>query len=153
MSGRPDSRPVVAAVCYRARNGSFDFLLVRTKGGDKWTFPKGHVEMDETPQGSAAREACEEAGVHGVVAAQPFTHYRYPGGSDGGGERSVAAYLLEVGSQRPPRTGEKHRDPTWFDREAAQSALGEGGREPEYRREHARVLTEALVELEAPSVA
>ena len=91
MSGRPDSRPVVAAVCYRARNGSFDFLLVRTKGGDKWTFPKGHVEMDETPQGSAAREACEEAGVHGVVAAQPFTHYRYPGGSDGGGERSVAA--------------------------------------------------------------
>jgi 8-oxo-dGTP pyrophosphatase MutT (NUDIX family) len=147
------SRTVVAAVCYRARDGSFDFLLVRTKGARRWTFPKGHVEPGETPPGAAAREACEEAGVHGVIAAHAFTRYRYPAGSDGDGERWVSAYLLEVGSQRPPRRGEKHREPTWFDPDAAETALGEGGREPEYRREHARVLKEALAELEAQPAA
>src|SRR5689334_5237715 len=31
----------VAAVCYRRRGASFDFLLVKTTSGDRWTFPKG----------------------------------------------------------------------------------------------------------------
>jgi 8-oxo-dGTP pyrophosphatase MutT (NUDIX family) len=153
MSVEQDSRAVVAAVCYQRTGDAVEFLLVRTKGGRKWTFPKGHVEAGETAPGAAAREACEEAGVHGVIAARAFTRYRYPAGSDEAGERWVSAYLLEVGSQRQPRRGEKHREPTWLDPGAAERALGEGGREPEYRREHARVLKEALAELEAQPAA
>ena len=30
----------VAAVCYRRRGPSIEFLLVNTNGGNKWTFPK-----------------------------------------------------------------------------------------------------------------
>jgi 8-oxo-dGTP pyrophosphatase MutT (NUDIX family) len=153
MSVEPDSPAVVAAVCYRRVGDAPEFLLVRTKGGRRWTFPKGHVKRGESAPGAAAREACEEAGVHGVIAAHAFTRYRYPSGSDGEGERWVSAYLLEVGTQRAPRRGEKHRDPTWFDPGSAERALGEGGREPEYRREHARILKEALAELEGRTAA
>jgi hypothetical protein len=31
----------VAAVCYRRRGDSFEFLLVNNASGDKSTFPKG----------------------------------------------------------------------------------------------------------------
>jgi 8-oxo-dGTP pyrophosphatase MutT (NUDIX family) len=140
---------VVAAVCYRRRDGGVEFLLVRTKRGRKWTFPKGHVERGEAPAEAVAREAREEAGVSGSVADEPFTYYAYPAGSDGPGERQVAAYLLEVASQEAPGRGEKRRDPTWFDLEAAKAKLSEGGRERRYGEEHARVLAAALAELGA----
>ena len=35
----------VAAVCYRRRGPSIEFLLVNTNGGNKWTFPKGDPEL------------------------------------------------------------------------------------------------------------
>ncbi len=38
------SQRLVAAVCYRRRNGDIEFLIVRTKGGKYWTFPKGHIK-------------------------------------------------------------------------------------------------------------
>ena len=31
----------VAAVCYRRRGTDFEFLLVNTTSGNKWTLPKG----------------------------------------------------------------------------------------------------------------
>ena len=34
----------VAAVCYRRRGPSVEFMLVNTNGGGKWTFPKGDPE-------------------------------------------------------------------------------------------------------------
>jgi 8-oxo-dGTP pyrophosphatase MutT (NUDIX family) len=151
MSESAAGRRVAAAVCYRRRDGRVEFLLVRTKHGDKWTFPKGHVEQGETPADAAAREAREEAGVHGTIADRPFTDYVYPGGSDGPGERRVAAFLLEVASESAPAADERSRDPAWFDPETAEAKLSSGGRERKYSEEHVRVLHAALAELTAKS--
>ena len=146
------ARPsVAAAVCYRRGDGRLEFLLVRTKHGDKWTFPKGHVEQGETPADAAAREAREEAGVSGTIADHPLTYYVYPGGSDGPGERRVAAFLLEVTSQSAPAGDERSREPAWFDPETAENKLSSGGRERKYSEEHVRVLRAALAELTAKS--
>ena len=66
----------VAAVCYRVKKGSVEFLLVRTRGGGRWTFPKGSTEAGLTHAQAAALEAFEEAGVHGRIEEASFARYR-----------------------------------------------------------------------------
>lgn len=114
----------VAAVCYRVHNGDVEFLLVRTRGGKRWTFPKGSAEPGLTHAQAAALEAFEEAGVHGRIEEASFASYRRKL-SDGenrasrSGERGVAvnAYLCEVSRLSPPQ--EFKRDRTWFSAEDA----------------------------------
>lgn len=124
-----------------------EFLLVRTKGGDKWTFPKGHVERGEDPCEAALREAVEEAGVTGEIDAAPLTEYAYPDTRGGAGDTLVPAYLFEVTSETGAKEGERFREPTWLDPEAAERRLAAGGREARYVDEHRRVLRAALDEL------
>ena len=147
MSRRGRKGDVVAAVCHRQDEGAVELLLVRTKGGKRWTFPKGHVEPGESPSEAAAREALEEAGVEGEIAPTPFTRYRYPSTRDEEGESLVSAFLLEVLNQEPPAGKERHREPTWVRPEEAMRLLAAGGREPEYAEEHARVVREAVAAL------
>src|SRR5271156_776956 len=64
----------VAAICYRVRGSSVEFLLVRT-GSGHWTFPKGSAEPGLTHAQAAALEAFEEAGVHGRMEEASFTRY------------------------------------------------------------------------------
>src|SRR5438105_4099121 len=65
----------VAAVCYRRRGASVEFLLVNTNGSGKWTFPKGSPESNLSHSKSAEREAWEEAGVHGSIEERHFHVY------------------------------------------------------------------------------
>ena len=45
-----------------------EFLLVRaSRAPFDWVLPKGHIETDETPEQTAHREVCEEAGVDAAV--------------------------------------------------------------------------------------
>jgi 8-oxo-dGTP pyrophosphatase MutT (NUDIX family) len=138
---------IVAAVCHRGAPADLELLLVRTKGGDRWTFPKGHVERSELPHQAAAREAREEAGVEGAVAEAPLTRYRYPSTREDEGESVVEAYLLAVRRQDAPGPTERGRQPTWVDPAEASRLLAAGGREPEYADEHARVVREAVAAL------
>lgn len=50
------------AVIWRQENGGRQYLLVRHNGGH-WSFPKGHVEDNETEAETAAREIREETGL------------------------------------------------------------------------------------------
>ena len=50
------------AVIWRAEGGARQYLLARHNGGH-WSFPKGHVEGDETERETAAREILEETGL------------------------------------------------------------------------------------------
>jgi len=70
-----------------------EVLLVTSSSGKRWIIPKGIVEEDLSPAESAAQEAMEEAGVVGVVGAQPVGEYQY---DKWGGTCIVAVYLLEV---------------------------------------------------------
>jgi 8-oxo-dGTP pyrophosphatase MutT (NUDIX family) len=143
---------VAAAVCYQWREGKIELLLVQTKGGRMWTFPKGHIEAGERgePWKAAEREAREEAGVTGKSLKTPPIHYLYPKADQSEPKREdrVAAYLFEVleSDQEPD---EAFRKPQWFPAEEAIKKLREGGRERRYRREHKRVVKASLKKIKA----
>lgn len=147
ISSRRADRPLVAAVCFRVKDGQIEFLLVRTRSG-RWTFPKGGVDGDPTFAAAAAREAYEEAGVRGRVEENRFFRYRYPKrGSLRVGhttESTIDAHLCAVFARENPP--EAHRDPTWFCTEKAKRRLRED-RTLKYAEELARVVDAAVVRI------
>ena len=145
----------VAAVCYRVRDGGIEFLLIRTSGGQRWTFPKGSAEPGLTHAQAAALEAFEEAGVHGRMEEASFTRYvRRRGGkarnSARSGKRSsvkeiaIQAHLCEVTRLDPPQ--ERNRNPTWFSADKAKQCLRED-RTHDYGTELARVVNRAVTRI------
>lgn len=122
----------VAAVCHRVRDGRIEFLLVQTRGGGRWTFPKGSVEPGLTHAQAAALEAFEEAGVHGRIEEASFARYvlrkrgsaRKSASKAAGKELAVNAHLCEVLRLGNPE--ELHRERTWFSAEDARQRLREG---------------------------
>lgn len=52
-----------AVVYQRTRFGVVRVLLVKNHNGRCWTFPKGHIEQNETEQQTAIREIKEETGL------------------------------------------------------------------------------------------
>src|SRR5271163_3632220 len=100
----------VAAICYRVRGSSVEFLLVRT-GSGHWTFPKGSAEPGLTHAQAAALEAFEEAGVHGRMEEACFARYRRR--QTGDKRRSaialnVSAHLCEVTRLDPPQESNRN---------------------------------------------
>ncbi len=144
-----------AAVCYRLRGSGIEFLLVRTRGGGRWTFPKGSAEPGLTHAQAAALEAFEEAGVHGRIEEAPFARYvrgRQSGArksAAGSGKKEVAVYahLCEVLRLSPPK--ESKRDRTWFPVEDAKLRLREG-RKKDDGAEFARVVDRAVARIQQP---
>lgn len=136
----------VAAICYRVRDGQIEFLLVKTRAG-RWTFPKGRVEDDATRSAAAAREAFEEAGVHGQVDPLPFAtylHSKAPHIRASNAEFQVDAHLCEVRALVTPE--ELFRDPTWFSAAKTKRRLHED-RRSRYGGELARVVDQALEQI------
>lgn len=131
---------IASAVCFRRRGDQLLFRLVRTGDGERWTFPSGPLQGDETLPQAAARAADGKAGVTGVVAEQPLTEFRHARRSDD----RAAAFLLAVQSTAPS-VGEG-RDPTWCDPETAREKLTEG-RDPDHALEYQRVIEVAEQEL------
>jgi 8-oxo-dGTP pyrophosphatase MutT (NUDIX family) len=130
----PRGRVVVAAVPVRPRAaGGLEFLLVRTRSGERWTFPKGGCESGEAPAEAAAREALEEAGATGRVVGEPIGSYRY-------GDDRVTAFLLLVETAGEPH--EPWREPAWFGLKTARSRLA-AGRDGRVGQEMERVLVAA----------
>ena len=138
-----------AAVCYRVRGEGIEFLLVRTRGGGRWTFPKGSAEPGLTHAQAAALEAFEEAGVHGRIEEASFARYvrrgrgsaRKSAARSGRKELAVYAHLCEVSRLSPPKESKRHR--TWFSPEDAKRRLREG-RSSDDGAEFARVVDRAV---------
>jgi len=143
----------VAAICYRWRGDSIEFLLVRTRGGERWTFPKGSAEPGLTHAQAAALEAFEEAGVHGRIEEASFATYvrwERSGGArsdakSGVRELAVSAHLCEVSRLSAPR--ESRRNRTWFSAPEARQRLGQG-RRTEEGAEFARVIDKAVARIQ-----
>ena len=138
----------VAAVCYRKRGTSVDFLLVKTTSGDKWTFPKGATARRLSHSQAAEREALEEAGAVGIIEPEHFHLYLQPKGDSRNGfqEFVVKAFLLEVTHTQAPQ--ESKRNPTWFNAHDARNTLARG-REGKHAAELSAVLDRALERLSA----
>lgn len=142
----------VAAVCYRVRGSAIEFLLIRTRGSGRWTFPKGSTEPGLTHAQAAALEAFEEAGVHGRIEEASFAQYRRKrgearksGGESAGKERVVNAHLCEVLRLRAPQESKRNR--TWFCVEDTKVRLREG-RESRAGTEFVRVVDKAVARIQ-----
>jgi len=140
----------VAAVCYRRKGASVEFLLVSTNGNGKWTFPKGSPESNLSHSQAAEREALEEAGVRGTIEPRHFHVYIHSKGvfwkPPGVQEFVIKAFLLEVAQAGTPL--EPMRSPTWFTPEEARKILAKG-REVKYARELQAVIDRAVAEIYA----
>jgi 8-oxo-dGTP pyrophosphatase MutT (NUDIX family) len=138
----------VAAICYRRVNSHAEFLLVKTNGGSKWTFPKGAPDAHLSHSQAAEREAREEAGAIGVIEPRHFHVYIHSKGvfwqPEGVQEYVVKAFLMDVHQTRRP--DEVDRDPTWFHADDARVILAKG-REMKYARELQTVVDRALEHL------
>lgn len=138
----------VAAVCYRRRGASVEFLLVNTNGGNKWTFPKGTPEANLSHSQAAEREAWEEAGAHGHIEPRHFHLYVHSKGvfwkTPGVQEYVIKAFLMEVEQVGKPE--EDSRNPTWFSPEDAKKILAKG-REVKYARELQAVVDRAIEQI------
>ena len=140
----------VAAVCYRVRRQAIEFLLVRTRGGSRWTFPKGSAEPGLTHAQAAALEAFEEAGVRGRIQEDSFARYtkrlsRGKRAASRRGSMTVNAHLCEVLRLVTPK--EKGRDRTWFSTTQAKERLKEGRRDTD-AAEFTRIVDAAVASLE-----
>ena len=144
----------VAAVCYRRRGDTVEFLLVNTNGGAKWTFPKGTPEPSRSHSQAAEREAWEEAGVRGHIESQHFHLYLHSKGvfwkPPGVREFVVKAFMMEVDGIESGH--EPERNPTWFSPEQARRILAKG-REVKYAREMQTLIDRALEYLGAATKA
>lgn len=59
------------AIVYRRFHGNIEILLIKHINSGHWSFPKGHVEGDETELATARREIKEETGLD-VILDQTF---------------------------------------------------------------------------------
>lgn len=51
------------AIVYRKNRNQIELLLIKNRYGGHWSFPKGHVEGQETEIQTALREVKEETGI------------------------------------------------------------------------------------------
>ncbi|MDH7516043.1 MAG: NUDIX hydrolase [Bacteroidota bacterium] len=78
---------------FRRGERGIEVLLVSSRSGKRWVFPKGLIEAGDTPLFTAEREALEEAGARGTLHPEPLGRYRY---RKWGGVCDVEMYAMEV---------------------------------------------------------
>lgn len=72
-----DLRTQYGAICWRRKGDRIDVLLVTSRDTGRWIIPKGWPVKGLSPEGSAAMEAFEEAGVEGEVSPVCVGVYSY----------------------------------------------------------------------------
>lgn len=55
------------AIVYRKHHGNTEILLIKHVNSGHWSFPKGHVEANETEVETALREIKEETGIDVII--------------------------------------------------------------------------------------
>ncbi|MGQ9369371.1 NUDIX hydrolase [Azospirillum sp. ST 5-10] len=74
--GRKKPRRQYAALPFTIDDG-LRVMLITSRETRRWIIPKGWAEKGVEPHEMAAREAYEEAGLRGSVAAEPIGAYHY----------------------------------------------------------------------------
>lgn len=115
------------ALPWRRGSGGLEMLLVSSRETRRWIIPKGWPMAGLEPAAAAAREAFEEAGVEGRVAANSLGHYHYPKRLKDGSVRHcrVEVFALEVVGQHADWPERAERTRRWLPPEQAAAAVAE----------------------------
>lgn len=108
-----------AAIPYRRKKGTLQICLVTARSG-VWTFPKGTIEVGDTSEETALKEADEEAGLRGEIEGAPVGRYTYP---KWGTQLTVEVHLMRVDKAEKKWDEQDSRDREWFVYDDAREAL------------------------------
>jgi len=135
-----------AALPYVQLDGDIRVCLITSRGTGRWIIPKGWPKPPLRPFEQAAREAEEEAGLVGEIAAEPIGTYTYRKRLHffAAAECRVAVYPLLVMAQRGRWPEQAEREQIWVPVGKAAGMV----REPEL----SRLFTELPVWLEGRPV-
>ena len=94
------------AVVYTRRDGELRFVIVQEMGG-AYSYPKGHMEGEETEIETARREVFEETGLRPTFIDGFRETDEYDLGEKPGTRKRVTYFLAEFGDEElVPREGE-----------------------------------------------
>ena len=112
-------------VIVRKREDSWEVLLICDPKG-KWTFPKGHLEADESHLDTAIREIGEEVGVHDLTHIADLTPVEYLFTRDGFIKKTVHFFLFETRGDMAlvPQLDEGITDAVWVSIDEAANQIG-----------------------------
>ncbi|HEX3945642.1 MAG TPA: NUDIX hydrolase [Rhizomicrobium sp.] len=118
-----------AALPWRRIHGEVKILLVTTRTTGRWIVPKGWPIPGRKPVECAAREALEEAGVVGEVAAEPLGWFSYEKHLRFGEVLPcrVVVFPLEVMRQRRNWAEKGERETHWCSFDEALTRVTEPG--------------------------
>ncbi len=94
--GRTPKSPRYRQACvipFRRLGNDVSFCVITSFDNQRWIFPKGFVDGDESLQETGLKEAFEEAGLHGQVVGPSLGRYVY---SKWGAVLDVEVMLMEV---------------------------------------------------------
>ncbi|MBK4214448.1 NUDIX hydrolase [Paracoccus caeni] len=127
LLGRRPASMQVAALCIDPE--TLKVMLVTSRGTGRWVTPKGWPMEGKTLSGAAAREAWEEAGVHGLISREEIGRYDYAKDQDRGFSvpvevRVFPLYVTEAYADFPEAP---ERERNWFDAAEAADLVAEPG--------------------------
>lgn len=97
------------AIVFTRRNGQILYAIVQELAG-AYSFPKGHMEGDETEMETARREVWEEIGLHPEFLDGFCQQDEYPLAEKPGTWKRVTYFLAEFENEAlTPREGEIRR--------------------------------------------
>lgn len=111
-------------------------LLLRDMN-DAWTFPKGLIELGESPQQAAVREIGEEVGIGDLTLLAPLSPIRYTYKRNGLVNKTVLYFLFQVKTRIRPvvQKEEGIQEAKWVAIDEAMKLIG-------YRETNVRLLEE-----------
>ena len=123
-------RTQVAALPWRS-NPNVEILVASSRETRRWVLPKGWPMKGLSAQGSAEREALEEAGIEGIIATEAIGSFHYIKRMKNGSAQliSVDVYPMQVTRQRKNWPEKHERTTRWLTVEAAAAAVHEPERQ------------------------
>lgn len=122
------------------KNNASWFLLLLMDKNDNWTFPKGLIEENESPEKTAAREITEETGIKNIKLHKKITpiqyYYKFEGELI---KKTVHYFLFEAFGEEAiyPQTEEGIKEVAWFELEKARQIVG-------YKKTNKKILEETI---------